>query len=158
MLRARFDHRIEVKSLFLGMEEGEKVPGSIVSVESYKGSPPTFTWLSSSGHLFAYLPSSAFGPEDDLGTLVDFHCPDNDIDATNMALQGPGWGLVGDKPVNWKTYLLTVDWPNANQLAHLVLGFKGELIWLRNSRFQVGGTSFSPPTWKKARRTWQVLK
>lgn len=158
MIRGSFSFSASVISTFLGIEGNRTlVPGRIIAVESYKGSVPTFTWMSESGHIFCYLPPHAFCSGFKVTDLVDFNCPSDDIDVHVLNISGPGWGKVKDEVVNWKRYLLTCDWLNGNYLAHLVVGFGGELTWLRNSKFQVGGDSFSAPEWKKSREDWKIV-
>lgn len=156
-MRTKFTHHVNVNPQFLGIE-GESVSGKIVAIESYKDNVLTFSWLSNSGHLFCYLPAIAFSKtSQNLSDFVDFNCPDTKFSICDMGFEGSGCGIVSGKEILWKRYLCTIDWYDANYLAHLVLNYDSDLILIRNSKFQIGGNKFSPPNWKKARSSWSLL-
>jgi hypothetical protein len=161
--RVRFRHEAPCRTRYLTQDPttplGLLTSGTIVAIESYAGSIPTFTWQSATGHLFASLPPLAFSLEDEgPGGWADFVCPPGPIVAHDFGFEGDGYGKMGDFSFRWKRYLLSVDWTEGNLLAHLCLSFGGHLTWFRNSRFQVGGARFDPPThWRKQRETWGVF-
>jgi hypothetical protein len=155
--RVRFVRPADVLRRFLTQRDEDStfaVAGTILAVESYAGSVPTFTWQSTGGHVFAYLPPHALASARER-PLVDFVCPAGGIVAHDFGWEGGGWGTIGSIIVAFSRVLLSVDWPEGNQLAHLCLLDRGELAWLRNSRFQIGGDAFTPPNhWRKARTHW----
>ena len=132
--------------------------GALLAIESYQGQSPTFTWAADSGHLFHFLPPHAFGPVGtELRQCVDMPCAQGAIDVSFLGLEGPGWANVGGRIVGWKHYLATVDWYEDNKLCHLVRATTGELMFVRNPRFQVGGAKLDLPPWKKLRQTWPLV-
>lgn len=140
---------------FLGVEG--PTSGRLLAVESYAGFAPTFTWMSDSGHLFHFLPPHAFGPaESTLHRCADMACAPGAIDVSHLGIEGPGWARVGDREVAWKHYLATIDWYEDNRLCQLVRTAEGELLFVRNPRFQVGGDRLDLPKWKKLRQTWTL--
>lgn len=144
-----------VRGDFLGVKEA--VNGRLLAVESYAGFSPTFTWMSDTGHLFTFLPPHAFGVEmSDLRSCIDMVCPSGSIDVSDLALEGPGHGKIGDKIVGWKRYIATIDWHEQNSLCHLVQDAGGRFLFIRNARFQVGGSAYDPPSWKKLRQIWTL--
>lgn len=144
-----------VQGVFLGVEGA--VSGRLVAVESYAGCVPTFTWMSESGHVFCFLPPHAFGPPGTtLASCVDQECPPGAIDVSDLGLEGPGHARLGDAVVPWKRYVATVDWYEQNRLCHVVQASSGQLCFVRNPRFQVGGEKYDPPSWKKMREVWTL--
>lgn len=143
-----------VRKEILGTEEDVK--GQVIAIESYSGSIPTFTWLSDSGHLYFYLPSTAFGLNRSLTEVVDFICPDDTIVVSDLKIDNFGYGLVGDLEIKWKKYIATIDWPLSNACCHIVLDYNNSLVILRNPRFQIGGERLNRPKWKKLRSVWNL--
>ena len=159
----------------LGSFLGSKKPfeyGGIVAVEAYPGSVPTFTWQSTSGHIYAYLPPHAFGSNPASPPLlrdrVDIECPDEVPSWCQLGLSNrTGHGKIGidrhnTKLVSWGQYLVTLDWAQANVMVHIVTGYDPQdydyPMVIRTSRFQVGGTEWNPPDWKKSRVNWKLPK
>lgn len=164
--RVRIDVPVTLLGSYLSLAEGaDPFPkGRLIAIESYAGSVPTFTWQADSGHIYSYLPPQAVyawknnGPDRGEKAFVpDFACPKGPIVGSDLGFEGPGCGLIGNDVVAWKRYLVTVDWPDGNVLAHLCLGPGGAPVWYRNARFQVGNpAAFDPPHWQKSRATWSL--
>lgn len=163
--RIRFRWRAPCAPAFLNAdaaEHADDVPGEIVAIESYAGSIPTFSWRSDAGHLFTYLPACAFSR---YAWTADFACPPGPIVGLDWGFDDGGCGVVGvpgtpgATPVVFKRVLLSVDWPEDNMLAHLVLDKVGALQWIRNSRIRVGvdATELEAPRWKKNRGVWKPI-
>mgnify|MGYP000134243378 CR=1 FL=1 len=132
--------------------------GNIISIESYPNQVPTFSWMSASGHIFFNLPSIAFVEGNPaLNLFCDFHCPSSDMELSHLPIEGPGWGVVNGHIFKWKRYITTADWVNDNWVAHLVITYDNCLIWIRNSKFQVGGSELNLPDWDKQREDWRIL-
>ncbi len=149
--------RAYCRNSFLKTGSDGLTPGRIVSIDSYPNQIPTFTWISDSGHVFCNLPPSAFAePGLGLENFCDFHCPSLDFEIKELPIEGPGWGVVGEKTIRWKSYWMTVDWTDDNWLAHLVVDFDDRLVWIRNSKFQVGGEKLNLPDWDKQRESWKL--
>lgn len=145
---------MSVQGEFLGVTD--PVSGKIIAIESYEGLSPTFTWMSDKGHVFCFLPPHAFSFGASLKECVDLRCPAGPISVSCLAIDEGGHGCVGEKNVSWKRYVASVDWYESNELLHLVIGYDGRLMFIRNARFQVGGDKYSPPAWKKSRATWVI--
>lgn len=145
---------LTVRGEFLG--SSTDVKGTLLAIESYEGSTPTFTWKSNDGHVFCYLPPHAFGLDDiTLAASVDLNCPAGPIDVSYMRICDGGFAKVGDVTLRWNEYIATVDWYESNTLIHIVKS-GDKILCVRNSRFQVGGFKLALPEWKKCRKTWSV--
>jgi hypothetical protein len=144
-----------VRGRFLGTAFDER--GKLIAVESYRGSVPTFTWRSDSGHLFFYLPPHAFGPME-LRDTVDVTCPSPCIAINDLRIQGGGFATIGRSTdqFSWKRYVCSIDWQDDNQLVHVVIDDGGFPRIVRNTRFQIGGNALNLPNWKKGREEWTV--
>lgn len=133
----------------------------IIAIEVYPNSIPTFTVLSKSGHIFAYIPPQALICHDNwqlnrADYYVDIECPNSPCSVSQLNIIGGGWGRIGTRIISWARYLCSVDWPEENILLHWVLLTDGSFAVIRNSRFQIGGIDWNPPTWKKMREEWHL--
>jgi hypothetical protein len=140
------------------LQSEEDADGYVIALEFYPESVPTFTFISKSGHIFAYLPPHAFGfgAERELTDLVDVECPQSKPSICDLKIQEEGFGKVNERLLAWKTYICSIDWAEENILIHCVQLYDGVFAFLRNSRFQIGGTNWNPPKWKKLRKEWKL--
>jgi len=156
-MRVRLPRPLEitVKGKFLGIDVATL--GRIIAIESYEGNVPTFTWISKTGHIFNFLPPHAFGPnETALVNHIDIECPAGPIDVSNLGFEEGGFGKIGINPIAWKRYIASIDWPESNELLHIVMTKDKDILLIRNARFQVGGSRYDPPSWKKAPTLWKL--
>lgn len=151
---------VVVHKEFLGAEEN--AVAEVVALEFYPGSVPTFTVRSESGHLFAYLPPTAFhfpsSCKRHLEEFLDIECPASEPSVSVLPVSEGGWGRIGGQVVEWEKYICSMDWEDENLLLHCVILDDGSFGFLRNSRFQIGGSYWHPPAWKKLREEWHLSK
>lgn len=148
---------VRVRKEFLGADAD--VVGFVVAIEFYTGSVPTFTFQSGSGHIFAYLPPNAFSFSSCKPTIqsaVDIECPTSTPSVSVLPITEGGWGRIDQEIVEWKKYVCSIDWEDENLLLHFVILDDDTFCFIRNSRFQIGGTSWNPPKWKKLRDEWHL--
>jgi len=131
------------------------IDGKIVAVESYPGSIPTFTWIAHSGHIYTYLPPHAFSNRN-VRDCVDFECPDTNISVCRLKIEGGGHAKINCNILKWKVYVASIDWIDANYLAHIVLDENNHVRIIKNSKFQIGGEQLNLPEWKKFRSEWTL--
>lgn len=156
MFRYNLDIPVIARGEFFGCGR-EDFHGKVIAVEFYPKDIPTFIFRSNSGHLFSYLPPQAFSSyarhQDE---LVDIECPESVPYVFNLEIEGDGFGRIGERIETWQSYVCSADWVDENILVHCVLLYDGSFAFIRNSRFQIGGSNWNPPNWKKLRKEWKL--
>lgn len=140
-----------------------------VAVSTYAGDTPTLMVLitepgPAEGAVFSYLPFDAFstsplGPILPFRDLVYHDCREGSLDVSVIdTLPSDLWAYLKPKDA-WYAgrYVLTLDWPDANDLLHLVLLNAGQFAALPNHKIKFG--AFAPrsfPKFRKLHSTWKV--
>ena len=145
---------------------GEFVKGTIIFINSYPGHQPTFDLLLEDGSVFCYLPVMALSScetnmckEDPLPCLKTC-LSENFIMFENKELENKIC-QVFDEAKKWYSFgslIVTLEWPNENQLLHLVVLDSGQYAIIENSKIlftdkKVKVTQL--PNVKKLRQEWK---
>lgn len=147
------------------------VQASIVAISSYPGDPLTFTVLvEDTKALFSYIPLNAVIYRFDDKPWVDYNlmkgvglkplgcfpCSSEEIFVANFQLDKV-LAFFPERDVREVCrYLLTLDWPNENELFHLLVNGKG-LFYLRpNHKMLLDLEATSLPPYKKLKAEYKI--
>lgn len=147
-------------------EKTDFVQGRIVAVETYPGHAPTFSFLSKEGHLYCYLPVTAFllspeEPLDDLPLAVACYanCPEGRVVVSALPLPVACQVFLPSRG-SWESgeYVFSLDWWDDNLLLHLVyLSSCGMFALQPNHKIVFGSRNARQfPDWKKCHSEWRV--
>lgn len=155
---------------FYDMENVEAEPYVrcvVFAVSSYQGHEPTFVVRTlREGGIFHYIPVRALAsikkPTFDIaeGHLCYHNCPDFWI-SVNQYRYLCGKVMVTfvrpEQKVISGEYILTVDWPQANQNMHLIALDSGQFAWVPSHKVLFRNkTNAALPPYKKLRQQWIV--
>lgn len=145
--------------------QGGFLPARIIEVTSYKGHVPTFSCIIEERFLFHYLPIQAFAWKEveplsfEKANYVT--CPSDILDVVTFKqidkchVYNRGGDYLGHGKI-----VTTIDWPNDNELCHLIKMDDGNLV-LRPSHkvilsFQDDWAAPKLPSFMKLRHEWKL--
>jgi len=145
---------------------GDFIKGTITFINSYPGHQPTFDLLLEDGSVFCYLPVMALSSwetnmckEDPLPCRKT--CPsENFIMFENKELEDKVC-QVFDEANKWYSFgslISSLEWPEDNQLLHIVHLDSGQYAIVENNRVLFTKTKTKVdqlPSWKKLRSEWK---
>jgi hypothetical protein len=147
------------------------VRASIVVISSYANDPLTFTVLiEDTKALFSYIPLNAVIYRFDDKPIVDsalmdavflknlgcFPCPSEEVFVSDFHLNKVLAFFPERDSRQVCRYLLTLDWPNDNELFHLLVNEKG-LFYLRpNHKMLLDLKAIELPPYKKLKAEYKV--
>jgi hypothetical protein len=143
---------------------GDYVMAELIAVASYPGSVITFSAkITETGAIFSYLPAHAFCDRRSAApaSMVSMQasgspsCPDENVHLSYWGLgEVAGYWPIEDRVVQGK-YILTLDWPDSNELYHMFVGYDGEFYFRPNHKLLIDGTKESRlPPYKKLKIEW----
>jgi hypothetical protein len=151
----------------LESQVGGFLPARIFEVTSYKGHVPTFSCIVDNRFLFHYLPVQAFAwKEVEPLTFEQANyvtCPSETIEVVKFKQLDKchAYNKGGDYLGHGKI-ISTIEWPNDNELCHLIKLDSGNLV-LRPSHkialsFDDDWAAPTLPAFKKLRKEWKLKK
>lgn len=142
------------------------VEAHVICVSSYRGNAITFDLkIDSNGAIFSYLPPNSFFDlnfEEASLSIPSFsssgciNCPDENLHVSYWNL-GEVTGYWPDKNVTVTgRYILTMDWPDANELIHMFAAKDGNFYFRPNHKLLISGAPSELPDYRKLHREWIV--
>lgn len=153
----RKEYLFDLKSEFKKFE-----PASIFAVSSYPGHLLTFNVLVNDKFIYSYLPAHALvmreceslHPED----ITYFNCPSGELAIHSFAALQKQRCSVFNRNGSYRCtgkYLMTFDWYQDNELAHLIQQTDGRFLVWPSHKLVFDTDTISLPPFKKLHMEWK---